>query len=59
MVRPQGADGGTASSLSVAANILKKQSWTSDKEWSLGLGKVLTTPNFRYHETFHKASDLE
>jgi len=59
MVRPQGTDGGTASSVPVAANILNKQSWTADKVWSLGLGKVLTTPNFRYYETFHKASDWD
>jgi len=59
MVHPQGADVGTASSVSVAANILNKQSWTADKEWSLGPGKVLTTHDFRYYETFHKGSDLE
>ena len=59
MVRPQGADLATASSVSVAANILNKQSWTADKEWSLGLGKVLTNTKFRYYETFHKVLNLE
>ena len=59
MVSPQVADGGTASSVTVAANILNKKSWTAEKEWSLGLGKVLTNPNFRYYETFHKVSDWE
>jgi len=38
MVRPQVADGGTASSVTVAANIWNKQSWTAEKAWSLGLG---------------------
>jgi len=59
MVRFQVANGKTASSVMVAASIWNKQSWTSDKVWSLGLGKVLTIPNFRYYEIFHTASDLE
>jgi hypothetical protein len=59
MVLPQVADGGMSSSVMVAVNILNKQSWTAEKEWSLGLGKVLTTPNFRYYEKFHQVSELE
>jgi len=40
MVRPQVADGGTASNRRVAVNILNKQLWTA-KGWSssLGVGK--------------------
>jgi hypothetical protein len=43
MARGHVADGRT---WRVAANILDKQLWTTDKGWppSSGLGKVLTTP---------------
>jgi hypothetical protein len=37
--RPQVADGGDSTKFwRVAANILNKQSWTSDKGWSYNLG---------------------
>jgi hypothetical protein len=38
MARPPVADGGTASDMRVAANILNKQSRTADKGWSSSVG---------------------
>jgi hypothetical protein len=39
MARPQVADGGDALQFwREAANILNKQSWTTDKRWSYSLG---------------------
>ena len=41
---------------SIAANVLNKQSWTADKEWSQGLvvGRELWTPQPKmYHLTKH------
>ena len=49
MVCPQVADGGTASNMEGAMNILNKQSRTADKggppAW--GLGEVLTTAHHK------------
>jgi hypothetical protein len=52
MARPQFADGGTASNLEVAANILNKQSRTAEKGGpaARGLGEVLTNMK-TYHVT--------
>jgi hypothetical protein len=46
MARPQAADGEDDSQMwRVDANILNKQSWTTDKRWvsNLGVGEELTT----------------
>jgi len=48
----------------VPANILNKQSWTADREWtsSFGVRWRLTTPHIKEpacYEVLHRSSDLD
>jgi hypothetical protein len=64
MACPQVEDGGTASTMEVKWNILKKQSWTAYKSgppaWSLV--EVLTSPHRKtvsFYEPFKEIAHLE
>ena len=62
---PWVGDGGVSLQIwRLAGNILNKQSWTADQEWSssLGFGVRLTTSHCKNHlrsETSHRASKLD